>query len=312
MSKINMSGFCLDNTDPVFAAFFGLILSGIFLLYKLEFFRILKKIKLKDEKGILLPSALFLLSPFLVPRFLNFLFGLNRESSLGLAIFTSVSAIFGANILVENFKKNQIEKKTAKILLNTIEEHWMILGRIQVKLNSIERNAIDQLKDIEIEVDILNSDDLFKTALSEVVLFETDIIDTITEYYRELNIILNSQKAFLESQNQSKETIDNLLIKTRLCKINAMLCLAIISKKIFYIQEDFDRFRKLLKGEYEFLRPIWDKNNIDFKEFLAFEKKVIQIEKLFQEFGISNQLEPLILGYFKEKYEISKHFIAYY
>jgi hypothetical protein len=311
MSKINMYGFCLDNTDPVLAAFFGLIISGIFLLYKLEFFRILKKIKLKDEKGILLPSALFLLSPFLVPIFLKFLSGLNRESSLGLAIFTSASAIFGANILVENFKKNQTEKKTAKILLNTIEEHWMILGRIQTKLDSIERNAIDQLKDIEIEVDILNSDDIFKKALSEVVLFETDIIDTITEYYRGLNIILNSKKAFLESQIQSKETIDNLLIKTRICKINATLCLAIISKKIFYRQEDFNRFIKLLKGEYALLRPIWNKNNINFKE-LAFEKKVIQIERLFQEFGISNQLEPLILGYPKEKYEINKHFIAYY
>lgn len=311
MIEMNMSGFCLDNTDPVLAAFLGLIISGVLLLYKLGIFQICKNIKLKDEKGILIPSALFLLSPFLVPIFLKTLSGLNRESNLGLAIFTSASAIFVANILIENFKKNQIEKKTAKILLNTIEEHWMILGRIQTKLDSIEINAIDQLKDIEIEVEILNSDELFKKTLSEVVLFETDIIDTITEYYRELNIILNTKKAFWESQILSKKTIDNLVTKTRICKINAALCLALISKKIFYIQEYFDRFKKILKGEYEFLRPIWNKNNINFKE-LAFEKKVIQIERLFQEFGISNQLEPLILGYSKEKYEINKHFIAYY
>ncbi len=27
--EMNMSGFCLDNTDPVLAAFFGLIISGL-------------------------------------------------------------------------------------------------------------------------------------------------------------------------------------------------------------------------------------------------------------------------------------------
>jgi hypothetical protein len=186
---MNMPGFCLDNTDSVLAAFFGVIISGIFLLYKLykpELFKIWEKIKLKDEKGILIPSALFLLSPFMFPIFLNILSGLNREASLGLAIFASASTIFVANILVENFKKNQIKKKTAKILLNTIDEHQMILSTIKTKLGSIKERGLDQavleqIKSIEIEINILNSDDLFKEALSEIVLFETDIIDTITE-----------------------------------------------------------------------------------------------------------------------------------
>jgi hypothetical protein len=263
---------------------------------------------LRDEKGILIPSALFLLSPFLSPIFLNFLSGLNKESSLGLTIFASAFAIFVANILVENFKKNQIKKKTAKILLNTIDEHQIILSTIKAKLDSIKERELDQfvieqIKSSEIEINILNTDNLFKEALREIVLFETDIIDTITEYSRELNRLLNSKNNFLEPR---LETIDNLEIQTRRCKINATLCLVILTKKIIYIQEDFDSFKNLLKGEYEELRRI-----SDLKKF-KLEKKIIQIERLFKEFGISNQLEPFILGYSEASYKMNKRYIAYY
>jgi hypothetical protein len=308
MVKMNMPDFYLDNIDPVLAAFLGSIFSGIFLLNKLGFFRIWKKITLRDEKGVLIPSALFLLSPFLSPIFLNFLSGFNKESSLGLTIFASAFAIFVANILVENFKKNQIKKKTAKILLNTIDEHQIILSAIKAKLDSIKERELDQfvieqIKSSEIEINILNTDNLFKEALREIVLFETDIIDTITEYSRELSRLLNSKNNFLEPRI---ETIDNLEIQTRRCKINATLCLVILTKKIIYIQEDFDSFKNLLKGEYEELRRI-----SDLKKF-KLEKKIIQIERLFKEFGISNQLEPFILGYSEASYKMNKRYIAYY
>ena len=66
-----------DSENILILAVTGTVLSGIWLAYKLNLFKVISTI---DEKKILLPSFLFLISPFLFPFIFKIIFNNNMLS----------------------------------------------------------------------------------------------------------------------------------------------------------------------------------------------------------------------------------------
>jgi hypothetical protein len=81
----------------------GSVLSGAWLAYKLKLFRLLPTIN--DEKKILLPSFLFLFSPFLLPFIFNHYM---LPQSPGIYIILS-ALVSGIMLLTSNFLNNKFQ-----------------------------------------------------------------------------------------------------------------------------------------------------------------------------------------------------------
>lgn len=97
-----------DSKNVLILALTGSVLSGAWLVYKLKLFRFYTNIN--DEKKILLPSFLFLFSPFLLP----FIFSHNMFSeSPGIYIVLS-AVVSGIMLLTSNFINNNFQLEREK------------------------------------------------------------------------------------------------------------------------------------------------------------------------------------------------------
>jgi hypothetical protein len=92
----------------------GSVLSGTWLAYKLNLFKFLTIININDEKKILLPSFLFLFSPFLVPFiFSHYMLSqspnmLSQSSAPGSYVILS-ALVSGIILLTSNFINNKFQ-----------------------------------------------------------------------------------------------------------------------------------------------------------------------------------------------------------
>lgn len=122
-----------EQINIVLPAVLGLVMSGLWLAYKLGIFRYFKKIN--DEKEILWPSFFFLTSPFIFSiAFSEAGFGKFREIKgidTFLTILTTATSIYTGNFLLENYRKKQKKKEIARLLVASLEEHLSYLKDIQ-------------------------------------------------------------------------------------------------------------------------------------------------------------------------------------
>ncbi len=103
ISFLTMEAINIGSENILILALSGSILSGAWLAYKLKLFRLFPTIN--DEKKILLPSFLFLFSPFLLP----FIFShYMLPQSPGIYIILS-ALVSGIILLTSNFINNKFQ-----------------------------------------------------------------------------------------------------------------------------------------------------------------------------------------------------------
>lgn len=105
-----MEAIHLDSKNVLILALTGTVLSGAWLAYKLKLFKSFSAIN--DEKKILLPSFLFLFSPFLFP-FIFSHFMLPQSPGIYIILSAVVSGIMllASNFINNNFQLEKDEKQ---------------------------------------------------------------------------------------------------------------------------------------------------------------------------------------------------------
>jgi len=111
-----MESINTESKNILICALTGSVLSGTWLAYKLNLFKFLTIINVNDEKKILLPSFLFLLSPFLVSFICNqYMLSqspniLSQSPAPGIYVILS-ALVSGIILLTSNFINNKFQLK---------------------------------------------------------------------------------------------------------------------------------------------------------------------------------------------------------
>lgn len=105
-----MEGINSDSENILILALTGSVLSGAWLAYKLKLFNFFRAITINDEKKILLPSFLFLSSPFLLPFIFNH--SMFPQSPIINVILGAI--VSGASIIINTSLNNRFQLKREK------------------------------------------------------------------------------------------------------------------------------------------------------------------------------------------------------
>lgn len=164
------------------------------------------------DRPIILPSLCFLMFPFSYAYLCQNLIGVDFISNphisisivdkilekILLILATTTSFLIG-NKFLEGFKKNQEEKKVARILIASIEGHLDYLRQINRELNG---NILSksQMENIENTINQIRKDYIYESALKSIGVLNIQYIDLISTYSRNLNCLLDT---ILNSYEQS-------------------------------------------------------------------------------------------------------------
>ena len=129
----------LSQLSPIL----GLILSLSVMAFKFELH---KKVRINDEKGILLPSFFVLASPFLF----SFLFNISLLSILSenkvlssiVTILTTTTSIYTANFLLDGFRERKKILERAKFFLYKLRESRNYLLQIKDEISKPQQTDV--------------------------------------------------------------------------------------------------------------------------------------------------------------------------
>lgn len=255
-----------------------------------------------NKRFIILPSILFLITPFLIPYLINQI----SESRNGLiitpldralTILATASSIFIGNRYLEGFRKRQEQKKIAKLLISSIQGHLEQLQTILTYLNGTLSESDAQL--IGVEVNQIQNDYIYESALKQIGVFDLKDVNLISEYSRTLSSILRD---ILTSYDKEKKNTNVTFQayskrKTEALMIDAKLYIMALSKRILQDDDKFNEYKELVKKDYLLIK-IHGKRwgfNPEMYNSLTRNDPLKRTELLFKEFGLIAELEKPIL-----------------
>lgn len=261
-----------------------LIWQTVMIVYKINIFTFLSN-WFKD-RPIILPAIFFLISPFLSTKIIQSLSesnqnftGNNVAINTSLTILTTAASIFIGNRYLEGFKQNQEQKKIAKLLIVSIQEHLKHLKQIQDYLKGTLSES--DIKIITSKITRITNDTLYKESLSKIGFFPTKILNLVINYAQILNSIIDDTPTNnIYIQQWSKRKIEAI-------KIEGKLCIMILNKQVVKDQKNFEDFTKSIKEEY---CRVKHNNRPGIIDNYIVNEALSRTEKLFEELGRTNEL----------------------
>ncbi|MBD2386459.1 hypothetical protein [Cylindrospermum sp. FACHB-282] len=247
------------------------------------------------DRPIILPTLVFLISPFLstyifrnLPPDLNKIFDKTIIAQV-LTTFGSIISLYIGNRYLESFRKTQEQKKIAKILIASMEAQLECFNKIKQNISG-SRLSTSEINNIEGIINQIKKDYIYESALKLVGIFESQTIDAIYRYSRNLNSsldeILNSYKKIDGFIGFPKVWILDEKIKA--LSMEAKLCIIILSKEIVQDDKKFNIYTKIIIDEYGKTRAEGVMNT--FTTLFAMQDILITTEKLFEGYGLRPEL----------------------
>ena len=293
-----------EQIKTILPAIVGFTISGLWLFYQLGVLKYLKKIN--DQKRILWPSLFFLTSPFIFSLAFSGAGGIASLSEIPginsvITILTTTASIYIGNWFLDSYRKEQKKKEIAKMLVSSLEEHLTYFKHIKTNLEKMYFGGIilpsngirlrEELNTININIAFIENDDLYNTALNQIVILPTERLKEITRYS---NLLKQLIYEFKKIEDKKLEVIISgrfhlLKSKIECIDISAGLCLIGLSKEVLNDVKLFNKFKDLVKINYFRIKLNYDKNNQSTLFGLpnSVEKT---IEAAFEEFGIGDEL----------------------
>lgn len=209
------------------------------------------------DRPIILPSLLLLIFPFLLsgiihhlPPNLNNIFD-NKIIAQLLATFGAVISIYIANRALERFKNTQEQKKIAKILVASMEAHLEYLNKITPYFcdNCFDKSKINKVERI---INQIKKDYIYESALKSVGIFDSQKIDFIYRYARNINFYLDEILDVFDNTDKfmSVPKLISLKVKLQVISMEAKICIMILIKELVQDNDRLKFYQKLIRNEY--------------------------------------------------------------
>ncbi|MBK1989239.1 hypothetical protein A0J48_017130, partial [Sphaerospermopsis aphanizomenoides BCCUSP55] len=216
-----------------------------------------------SARPIILPSVLFLISPFSFSYIFHVLLNLpadlhklfkNPIIAQSLITFGAVISLYIGNRALERFRKTQEQKKIAKILIAAMEAHIEDFEKLNINIkgwiSKLQRESLERM------FNNIKKDDIYESGLKSVGLFDIKYIDIISKYSRKLNHITDEILNIYEldqDQNTYIVTSGNLgrlKEQINMLTISALLNSMILSREILQDEDKFKEYKIHVKREY--------------------------------------------------------------
>ena len=284
-----------EQIETILPAIVGLTISGLWLLYQLGGLKYLKKIN--DQKRILLPSLFFLTSPFIFSLPFSGAeignFTKSKSVSSVITILTTTASIYTANWFLDGYRKKQKQEEIARILVASLEEQKFYLGKIikSAKTSAQHGEKASLRDDLNKYIAFIENNDIYTLAINQIGIFPAEVIKEITRYASGLKRLIYPLKRILKKkQPVALKITSNYEMMIYSTKLDACLCLMILSKQVIGDEKLFDRLKEGFEGiivDYLIIKN----NNKDPKERIPeFQQSLENIEKVFEELGIVNEV----------------------
>ncbi|AFZ27525.1 hypothetical protein Cylst_5514 [Cylindrospermum stagnale PCC 7417] len=252
------------------------------------------------DRPIILPSLLFLISPFLStyifhnlsPDFNKILD--NKIIAQLLITFGAVISIYIGNRALESFRKTQEQKKIAKILIASMEFHCECLKEIDRSIQDFVYES--DMENIEFKVTQSREDNIYESTIKQIGVLKIEDTDKFYKYYTTLNSLLGNIMQNEKARGLSSEKYREIKIfknyhhqqdiqeKIEIFFLDINLYLMSISKEILLDIDKFNKYKELLKADYSKIRR---KNHTHGKMYDLLRRT----EKLFKKYGLLAELE---------------------
>jgi len=256
-----MVSILIDN----YPAILGLLISSLWLLSNLNINQaIVKWLKknIKDERKILLPSAIFILSPFIFTYLFNYLYSLQQEGQL-IEIFRAVFPVFSFILgqLFTEYRKqeeNRDRERTAIIeIIDKFSDNCQILRDNKEQLeSSIIRRKIAPLEKYYDETTLMPLEDLTSNLL-KLRLFQGLIKEEKRQASDGLIIAANFAVNFTKEFNKNLE--DRKYANEKLKQFDSNNTNKVISENASFDEEKSCEYRVQLFREKSNLDEIDNK-----------------------------------------------------
>ena len=251
-----------------------------------------------NKRFIILPSILFIITPFLVPHLIEQISEsrnrfITAPLDRALTILATASSIFIGNRYLEGFRKKQEQKKKAKLLISSIQGHIEQLQRIMIYLKGTLSESDADV--INVEVNQIQNDYIYESALKQIGVFDLKDVDIISEYARTLSSILRDILRSYDKERKFTNVAFQSFLKrkTDALIIDAKFYIMALSKRILQDDDKFNNYKELVKNDYSLIRINGKKYgfNSEMYDSLTRNDPLKRTELLFEEFGLIAELE---------------------
>ena len=241
----------LSQLSPIL----GLILSLSIMAFKFELH---KKIRINDEKGILLPSFFILASPFLS----SFLFNIsllsimddNKILSSFITILTTVTSIYTANFLLDSFRESKKIQEKAKLFLYKLRESriYLLLIKDEIKSPKSLSNGIyfglSATESVNLLVENKVPDDLS--------IFDESLIEQIAKYSFTVKRFIFEFQKFIGNKEEEEVLRNIMVVRADEAIIEVDLCSLVFLIKYFSRtqESEINKLKSDLKRKYKELK----------------------------------------------------------
>ncbi|MBG1258689.1 hypothetical protein [Nostoc commune] len=215
------------------------------------------------DRPIILPSLLFLISPFFFTFFKSLLNFYNADMNNAildkffeeiLVILATITSFLIGNRFLEGFKKSQEEKKVAKMIIASIEGHLEYLKKIKRDLELGTLLSKSEMESIESTINQITKNYIYESALKSVGVFTIKHIDVISRYSRRLNTLLDNilnsyEKSFkltVEDEKTNRyiplSTLQILRKNIEELTYDAKSCIRKLSTEILHENDKFNKY----------------------------------------------------------------------
>ncbi|WP_016950852.1 hypothetical protein [Anabaena sp. PCC 7108] len=267
-----------------------------------------------SDRPIILPSLLFLVSPFLstyifhnLPPNFNQIFD-NKILVQVLTTFGAIISLYIGNRILESFRKTQEQKKIAKILIAGMEAHIEDFEKLNINIkkwiSKLQRESLERM------FNNIKKDYIYESALKSVGIFEIKYIDIISKYSRKLNHITDEILNIYElDQNQKtyrvtsglESYLDNLKKQINMLTISALLNSMILSREILQHEDKVKEYKIKIKRKYTSEISNWKDKQEFWKEKIQLHPISPELQILLKEYSQFPEIEhyfKLNLEYF--------------
>ena len=230
----------LSQLSPIL----GLILSLSVMAFKFELH---KKVRINDEKGILLPSFFVLASPFLF----SFLFNISLLSILSenkvlssiVTILTTTTSIYTANFLLDGFRERKKILERAKFFLYKLRESRNYLLQIKDEISKPQQTDVYYLG---LRAKVSASLLLENKVPDDLAIFDKSIIEQIEKCFTTTKrFAFEIQEAL---SNKEEEFLRNVMaIRADEAIIEVDLCILVFLVK-YFVKTQKSEINKLKLG----------------------------------------------------------------
>lgn len=255
-----------------------------------------------SNRPIILPSLLFLICPFLstyifqnLSQYFNNKIWENKIIAQllltqSLTTFGAVISIYVGNRALESFRKTQEKKKIAKILIASMEAHLEYLNKIKEIFgdgNSFDKSEINKIQSI---INQIKKDYIYESALKLLGIFDSQNIDAIYKYSRNLNSSLDDILNSFEKVDRFmiRTDLNILKVKIKVLSMEAKLCIITLSKEIVQDADQFNNYKKLIIDEYANNRTEDDIHGFSPLEIQDILKRIVI---LFEGYGLHSEID---------------------